>query len=173
MNRRPLRSLALLLALTGACGGNVTTTDMASTNHDLGMSTNDLATATGDMAVVPPTLTIGTCATATVTAATIYSTIIMNNCAGAGCHRGNGATQVPMFGDSGASVITATVGKPSSATMNYITASDPDKSYLLYKVYNQHTKVPGGNGSPMPLGLNPLSAADMCKLVNWVRSGAQ
>ena len=173
MNRHSPRSLLLLLALTGACGSNQTTppADMTSMTRDLG--TSDLATTpAGDMTVVPPKLTGVTCASATVTAAMVYSSVIMNNCAGSGCHQGNGATTLPLFGTSSTSFRAAVVSKQSSATMNYITPSDIDNSYLLYKIFNQQQKVSGGGGGQMPDNANPLSTANMCLLVNWVRSGA-
>lgn len=179
MNRHAVRSLMLVLALTGACGGNQTTnnsSDMASSSHDQGTSSDlsmisDLTSPPRDMS--PPELTGVSCATATVTANTVYSTVIMTSCAGMGCHVGTGATETPMYGTSGATLIAATVNKPSSATMNYITANDLNHSYLLYKVYGQHLKVPMGSGGQMPEGGGMLSDPNLCLLVNWVRSGAK
>lgn len=178
MNRSSVCSLTLLLALSGACDStqtSSTTLDMTASPGDLGTtSVRDMTTSPkSDMTVVPPKLVVTNCTAATVTAATIYSTIIMNNCAGTGCHRGVNGNQPPVMGNSGTDLIAALVGQPSSNTMNYITANDVDNSYLLYKVFGQQQKVPSGGGSQMPLGVDPLSTADMCTLVNWVRSGAK
>ncbi len=172
MNRYSLRPLMLLLALTGACGDSTqpSTADMAMNPSDMSTANvSDLTSIPRDMS--PPKLEF-TCATANVTAATVYTNIIVPNCSGAGCHRGGG-TQAPVFGNSGANLITAVVGKQSSASMNFVTANSPDTSYLLFKVFGQQNKVTGGGGSQMPLGANALSTADQCLLVNWVRSGAQ
>ena len=51
-------------------------------------------------------------------------------------------------------------------------ANDIDESYLIYKVLNQHSKVIGGRGNPMPLGKS-LSDAQKCLLINWIESGAK
>src|SRR4051812_15136502 len=122
MNRISLCSLMLPLALVGACGNVQTNGDMTTSKNDLGTATQDLAS--GDLAVAPPKLTVSGCAPATVTTATVFSTIILNNCAGGGCHRGTGATQLPMFGNTAAAFGAAVVGVASSSTMNYITAND-------------------------------------------------
>ena len=52
-----------------------------------------------------------------------------------------------------------------------VTPNDPGQSYLLLKVLNQQSKVIGGRGSPMPLG-KPLSDAQTCILISWIKSGA-
>jgi hypothetical protein len=177
MHQYSLRSLTLLLALTGACGDNTTSTppatDMATSASDLSMTVvTDMATTPVDMTYVPPKLTFSNCTPQTVTAATIYSTIVATSCAGPGCHSGNGANAAPLMGQSGAALIAAVVGKASFNGMNYVTASDVDNSYFLYKVFNQQQKVRGGGGSQMPSSA-PLSDTNMCALVNWVRSGAK
>ena len=59
-----------------------------------------------------------------------------------------------------------------TAAMKLVTANDIDKSYLIYKVLNQHSKVIGGRGNPMPLGKS-LSDAQKCLLINWINSGAK
>lgn len=47
-----------------------------------------------------------------------------------------------------------------------------DGSYLVFKVLNQQALAPGGGGGGMPLN-GPLSDADKCMVINWVKGGAQ
>jgi len=59
-----------------------------------------------------------------------------------------------------------------TAAMKIVTAGDIHQSYLIYKILNQHSKVVGGRGNPMPLGKS-LSDSQKCLLINWIESGAK
>lgn len=162
-------SCAMACVLVAACGNNNPMTDMPSSNKDMGP---DMLTPP-DMTVVPPTFTVpGSCATATVNLAAVYP-IINTNCATVNCHRA-GAT-APVMGPNDmnmfkTNVVGVTAGRQPS-TVNYVTASNLDNSFLVYKVTGQQGKVQFG-GNQMPSNLPPLSATDQCTIINWVRSGA-
>ena len=179
MTRVTLCSLIAAVALSAACGKDNTmpgTGDMAvKPGSDLAMGPVDMAMNPPDMA--PPKLDIQNCATATVTAASFYSTVINqgtgtanSTCASAGCHVAAGMGATPAM-DTMATFIANLKGKPSSATMNYVTPNDVDKSFLLYKITGQHLRVQQF-GEQMPSLKPALSAMQQCTIINWVRSGA-
>ncbi len=113
------------------------------------------------------TLTIGPCAAANVTSMQAYTAVIQPKC---GCHV-NGSGGLTM--NSAATFKANTVNVDSlGASMKLITPNSIDASYLLYKVHGQQANVPNGGGSTMPLGGQPLSDAEKCTLINWVKSGA-
>ena len=70
-----------------------------------------------------------------------------------------------------AAELLALKGKASSSALPYVTASDIDKSYLLYKLTGEQLKVPNGNGSQMPQGAALLDS-EKCRFVRWVKNGA-
>ena len=105
------------------------------------------------------------CAAAQVSASQAHGAV-KQSC---GCH-GGGAGGLPFtttetFRDNMVGVNSQT------AAMKLVTANNIGQSYLIYKVLNQHSKVVGGRGNPMPLG-KALSDAQKCMLINWVKSGA-
>ncbi len=157
---------ALGVLLVAACGSSNTGT------MDLGTHKTDMESAIKmDMTMVPPMLTIpGTCTQTTVMASSFYGTIITPNCATVGCHNG---TQPPNYSGGAAAFRTAVVGVQASEApgIDYVQANNPNNSFLLYKITGQQGQFPGG-GVQMPDGTAPLSAADQCTLINWVRSGA-
>jgi len=111
------------------------------------------------------TLTLPNCAAANVTSMQAYTGVVMANC---GCHAG---------GSGGLTITSAATLKANTvdvnattAKMKRITPNDVDQSYLLYKILNQHLKVPGGGGSQMPG--QALTDPQKCLLINWVKSGA-
>lgn len=162
-------SCAMALLLVAGCDKENPMTDMPTANKDMAQDMS----APPDMTVVPPTFTVpGGCATATVNLATVYP-IINTNCATVNCHRA-GAT-APVMGPNDMNAFrTAVVGVSAQrmpASVNYVTASNLDNSFLVYKVTGQQGKVQFG-GNQMPSNLPALSAADQCTIINWVRSGA-
>ena len=58
------------------------------------------------------------------------------------------------------------------ASMNRVTPSQPDSSYLVHKVQGTHLAV-GGSGSRMPLNRSPLSQSDIDLIRAWIQAGAQ
>jgi|CXWL01.1.fsa_nt_gi hypothetical protein len=112
-------------------------------------------------------------AASAITADALYTDVLKTNCATSTCH--GAGTTVPFKANSGAEFKTVWVGKspkpPPSVTVPYVTAGDPDKSYVMYKVLGQGTTV-GGSASQMPLGDPPLSNDNICKIYNWIKDGA-
>jgi len=105
------------------------------------------------------------CGGADVSASQVYNSI-KGSC---GCH-GGGAGGLPFTTTE--SFRGNMVGVNSqTAAMKLVTAGDINQSYVVYKVLNQHSKVVGGRGNPMPLGKS-LSDAQKCLLINWVKGGA-
>lgn len=128
----------------------------------------DLASSgAADMALsFPVPAGCNTATAATGTAA--YMVLNSAGCTGSGCHN---AGQTPVFA-SQTTFMSATIGKASTAGMNYVVAGDPDHSYLLYKLGGLAAKVPGGGGAQMPQGKTPLTAAQLCTIYQWIKNGA-
>ena len=59
-----------------------------------------------------------------------------------------------------------------AAKLPRVTAGDLDASYLIYKILDVSVNAPGGGGEGMPLD-GPLTVAQKCVIVNWVRFGAK
>ena len=55
--------------------------------------------------------------------------------------------------------------------MDRIEPGDPANSYLWHKFNNSHLSV-GGTGSRMPKGGQPLGAADLALIEQWILDGA-
>jgi hypothetical protein len=62
---------------------------------------------------------------------------------------------------------TVGVASDELASMPRVTPGDAAKSYLLHKLDGTHEKV-GGSGDRMPLGADPLSAADIATIQTWI-----
>jgi cysteine-rich repeat protein len=116
----------------------------------------------------PLTLTGVNCAVANVTRAQAYG-VINNNCS---CHVLGASGGLAMPDMDAFHANTVGVDASGAVMMNRITANNIDASYLLYKIYNQHTNVLNGGGTSMPQGQPALTTANRCLLVNWVKSGA-
>lgn len=84
----------------------------------------------------------------------------------AGCHLGGGASGGFSFDGGTADLI----GVPSSNGMPYVTADDPDQSYLLHKIAGTQASA-GGSGSRMPIG-SVLPAEDLDVVEAWILDGA-
>lgn len=168
-----LRIVGLFLAVgLAACGGNT-----SSNTGDMSTTVRDMATSTPvDMAMVPPKLTVPAGCTpmmAGQTSSTLYTTIVMGKCAGSSCH----SNLTPPLLKSAADVLALKNKASSAMSMPYITPSNIDASYLLYKLTNEHLKVPGGNGARMPdatavPALPALVDSDICKFIQWAATGA-
>ena len=91
--------------------------------------------------------------------------VMANSCAN--CHF-EGATKP----DLSANICENTVDVPSDqvSSMNYITAGDPDNSYLLHRMKNTGDTV-GGNASPMP-PTGVLDDASIQLVEDWIADGA-
>lgn len=142
----------LLVAGTG-CGGTSDT-----------LPTTDLGSTT--------TLTLKNVPTGcptTETAADLYSSVVMNNCAVASCH-GPGGTSFQL--SSAADLHTKWVGQRSTlysgVTFPLVTAGSVDKSFLMYKITGSQDSY----GSRMPNTGTALTSAQICKFVAWIESGA-
>ena len=108
------------------------------------------------------------------TAQQLYDTVLIpNGCAAGGCHGPGAGAQLFQF-TNGAEFKQATVNRPSLQVQgfNRITPGDPNASYLVYKIWNQHQDAGfDGIGERMPQGGLPMSDADTCRVVEWIRAG--
>ena len=97
--------------------------------------------------------------------------ILTANCALSGCHAGANPQQGQNLsaGQTFANVVT--VPSMELPTMNRVTPSDPDNSYLFHKIRGTHLTV-GGSGSQMPLGGTPLSESNIDIIRQWIQAGA-
>ena len=164
-----LRISALMFAMgLAACGNNTSSSNDMGTSSGGDMATQGAAdmTQTGDMTMAPPKLTVPAgCAVASETAATL-NTLVQSKCYGGTCHNSG---SVPSM--KSAAELLALKNKSSSAALPYVTPNDIDKSYLLYKLTGEQLKVSNGNGSKMPQ-TGSLLDSEVCRFINWVRSGA-
>jgi hypothetical protein len=70
-------------------------------------------------------------------------------------------------------VVGVSANRSQLPSLMYIKPSDPDNSFLLYKITGQQDKIPvGGAQMPDVSPPMPLSTQDQCTLINWVRTGA-
>jgi cysteine-rich repeat protein len=114
-------------------------------------------------------LVVPNCQDMAVDAAALWKSVVSTRC-GAACHLNNAALGGLNMKDA-ATMKANLVNKPATAMMNLVTPGVLAQSYLIYKITDQQALAPGGNGSGMPLGM-PLTAAQKCLIVNWVKSGA-
>lgn len=157
---RPMRTtvsvigttLLILVAACGGDGGTTTPQDMASggTTGLTGLPANCAAGVTADK---------------------LFNDTYKASCVLSGCHGDNAST----FSAKTVAELKGLVGKAAAQTtkMPLVTAGDPNKSYLMYKMMGQQAKA-GGSGSLMPLGSpQPQAAAELCKYLVWIQEGAK
>lgn len=188
LTRMPPRTLATRLAGLGVglvvgsgCGGGSTTQDMSmvtdmAVKTDLG-AVADLAP--GPDLLVPPDMQPPTAVgvpsgcQASATANDVY-TIVQSKCAIANCH---GTNSVHFQITSAADMKTKWINKKadqadSSTLMPYVTPSDVNKSYVVYKLIGEQGKVSPYGGVTMPQGSAMLTSAQICTFTAWIKSGA-
>lgn len=106
----------------------------------------------------------------TVTLTQLQNTIFSPTCSG--CHTGGG-TSLPssMNLSTAAASYAALVGVASTEqpTLQRVTASNPDTSYLVRKIEG----APGITGGRMPLGGDRLDATLIANVRAWITAGAQ
>lgn len=176
---RLVSTLVVVLPLGfGACdsGSTMGMTDMpmTMTNPDMSMGTakTDM-TAPPDM--VPATVTgLPTDCVAGATAAMVYTNVVSTKCAVDMCH---GTNSNHWTANSAATMKTALVNKPADQlrSMNRITPSDINHSYLMYKLTGQQLKVQGDPliaGAQMPDKNPPLDHDSLCYFISWINAGA-
>lgn len=110
-----------------------------------------------------------TCATATVTAAQLYTSVVSVSCAGSRCHDPGSMGTLAM--QSAAQMRTNLRMASRNAALPRVTPGDVHRSYVMYKLMGQHTRVMGGAGNRMP-PMVALSNTQLCVFVNWIRGGA-
>lgn len=96
---------------------------------------------------------------------------IWNEACVADCHESGGLNQDVLL-NGGEAYDELLMGFPVAATIPYVEAGDPDRSYLLHKLDGTQDEVPGGGGSPMPLGKPLLPAQTREKIRAWIAQGA-
>jgi hypothetical protein len=129
-------------------------------------------------------------APAPVTFDTAVMPLLQANCAQANTCHTKGSPFPPSLGFLGANTITAMeikagiVGQKSTEvpSMNYVTAGDPQNSYLMRKVEEANpgcgltcmsiASMPMGCSTQMPNGGMPLSATDQNAIRAWIKQGA-
>ncbi len=172
---RPADDMAVRADLAGAADLAVAhdlagAADMATT-ADLSTATPDLSTPAGDMATGPVVTGLPTCTVTGVNADMVFTDVARGSCASGMCHNMGSAG---LTFTTGATFKSALVGVTSKqvATLALVTASNIDKSYLMYKLTGQHTAL-GGRGDLMPKGGMRLSDANLCKFIVWIKEGAK
>ncbi len=123
----------------------------------------------------PPKLTgLPDCPTANVTAAMLYTQVASLRCTARYCH---GITDpVANFSfDSAAEMRSAWADRSKQSALDYVSPRNLDRSYVMWKLMGQHAMVarPGMAGDRMPQPpKEPLTTADLCVFINWIKSGA-
>lgn len=166
-------------ALLGGCDGGSTTQDMAVADMAVktDLSVPDLAP--GPDLLVPPDMQPPTAVgvpsgcPASATANEVYA-IVQTKCAIANCH---GTNSVHFQITSAADMKTKWVNKKAdqadnSTLMPYVTPSDVNKSYVVYKLIGEQGKVSPYGGVTMPQGSAMLTSAQICTFTAWIKSGA-
>ena len=103
---------------------------------------------------------------AIATFSSIQSNIFTPTCALSGCHDGGNFANSPNL--SAGSAYDSLVGVASSQGTAYITAGDPDNSYLYRKI----TGASGIEGLRMPRVGDPLSDELIAAVRAWIEAGA-
>ncbi|MCA9564042.1 MAG: hypothetical protein KC561_11170 [Myxococcales bacterium] len=87
------------------------------------------------------------------------------------CHGGRAAASRLDLSPGGA--YDQIVSQPShqAPSLNLIEPGQPQRSYLLLKVRDEHVEA-GGRGRQCPLGEDPLSPGDLSSIERWIRNGA-
>ena len=176
-----------LASLLGACSNPETPvpldmkTDEAPAPADLAVPPPPDVRATDDLRappdlVPPPKLAdLPACAPATVTSATLYTEVAKLRCTARYCH---GTTDpVANFSfDSAVEMRAAWVGsRANQSPLAFVSAGNLDLSYVMWKLVGQQGMVAraGMEGERMPQPpREPLSTAELCMFVNWIRNGA-
>jgi len=101
--------------------------------------------------------------------------IWISTCLGAGCHS-PGQVVPDLETDPYAAIVGV---MPLSAAVPYVTAGDPQTSYLWHKIAATHTLEAnlggcgcGGVGNPMPSGGGTISDQDKDMIFAWIEQGA-
>ena len=184
MKLSAIATLALLLAIP-ACGE-----DQDDTDSDAATAATEAATeaATDATAGTDATATAGTDASMTDATTTdapttgepttgsaglsfatdVWAPIIQPNC---GCHAASPSGGL-LMGMDAASSFASMVGVPSMNGMPFVTAGDPENSYVLHKMRGTQVDA-GGAGSQMPLGAPALDAATLDAVEAWILDGAK
>lgn len=171
--------LGVTALLGGGCDGGSTTQDMAVADMAVktDLSVPDLAP--GPDLLVPPDMQPPTAVgvpsgcPASATANEVYA-IVQTKCAIANCH---GTNSVHFQITSAADMKTKWVNKKAdqadnSTLMPYVTPSDVNKSYVVYKLIGEQGKVSPYGGVTMPQGSAMLTSAQICTFTAWIKSGA-
>ena len=94
------------------------------------------------------------------------------NCAVSGCHTGASPAQGMDLGAGQAFSSVENVASLELHTMNRVTPTQPDDSYLVHKIQGTHVDQ-GGSGSRMPLGRSPLPQDEIDLIRAWIAGGAR
>ena len=95
--------------------------------------------------------------------------VLENRCT-ASCHENMGlAPHLPDAAGAYANLVG--VASPS-ASLDLVSAGDPEGSYLWHKVAGTHTGVEGGGGGPMP-AIGELCVAELQTIYAWILAGAE
>lgn len=101
-----------------------------------------------------------------------YTDIIDPKCNS--CHDSTPPSQGPLNMSSRATAYANLVNVAASQpnAMDRIEPSDPDNSYLLHKIKNTHSSVPGGKGDRMPPSGSALTQLQINEIRAWIERGA-
>ncbi len=111
------------------------------------------------------------CTSVEISATTVWDQVIFPNC-GTSCH--SSASSAKWSATSASNFITATVGVTAHqlSTMKVIEPNNIHKSYMMWKLMGQSGTVGGSKTTSMPKDKARLSDGDICKVMNWINSGA-
>lgn len=99
----------------------------------------------------------------------IQQTIFNTSCAVSGCHLGGAAAAQMDLGAGNAYGNLVGVASVEVPTLNRVEPGNPDDSYLVRKLEG----TPGIVGLQMPRGRDPLSAAQVQSIRDWIEAGAE
>jgi len=152
-----MRSCLLVAATLLACSGGVT-------------PTMDSGTPEPKLSGLPSCATVADAGTSE----DIFEAVIRPyGCHAGGCHGGSPPMvfEMPQDGGFRNAMLANSVQVPG---LPRVTPGDIDKSYVMYKLTGQHQDAGyPGSGVRMPFDGPPyLNDAQMCLVINWIKSGA-
>jgi len=106
------------------------------------------------------------------TLSSIQENIFTPSCASSGCHSNTSASAGLSLAEGESFDALVGVASTEAATLNRVTAGDPDASYLIHKLEGTQVGV-GGSGSRMPASGSFLSDEEVQVIRDWITAGAE
>lgn len=88
------------------------------------------------------------------------------------CHVAGGSAPMGPILTAGVSHANIVDVQSPTVALPLVAPGDPDGSYLWHKINGTQAEVPGGSGSPMPIGI-PFTDDEKALIEQWILDGAK